>query len=68
MYRLITIASLAVGAIMLALIAIAPQKFIKKSILEDKSKLKVVRIFCALIVVVSVVVIMIVLNNPYLFS
>lgn len=68
MYRMITITSLAVGAIMLALIAIAPQKFVKKSILEDKSKLMVVRISFTLTAVVSVVVIMIILNSPYLFT
>lgn len=67
MYRMITITSLAVGAIMLALIAIVPQKFVKKTILENRLKLMVVRISSALAAVVGVVVILIILNNPYLF-
>lgn len=66
MYRQITLVSLAVGAIALALIAIAPQKFVKKSILENKTKLTVVRISFAFAAVVGIMVILMILKNPEL--
>lgn len=66
MYRQITLVSLAVGAIALALIAIAPQKFVKKSILENKTKLTVVRISFAFVAVVGIMVILMILKNPEL--
>ncbi|MDE5818133.1 MAG: hypothetical protein K2I07_02280 [Lachnospiraceae bacterium] len=64
MYRQITLVSLTVGAIALALIAIAPQKFVKKSILENKTKLTVVRIFSAFAAVAGIAVILMILNSP----
>lgn len=67
MYRQITLVSVAVGAIVLALIAIAPQKFVKKSILENKTKLTVVRISFAFGAVVGIMVILMILKNPELF-
>lgn len=66
MYRQITLVSLAVGAIALALIAIAPQKFVKKSILENKTKLTVVRISFVFVAVVGIMVILMILKNPEL--
>lgn len=68
MYKWMTIASLSVGAIMCALIAIAPKHIVKKSLLEAKSKLMVLRISAALIAIMAIAVIVVILNNPDLFS
>ncbi len=57
MYELIEIAALAVIAVMGVLAAIIPQKIVKKSIAENPSRLKAVRILGALLAVGCVVVI-----------
>lgn len=67
MYRGITIAALCVAAVMFVLMAIIPQKFVKKSILENKPKLIALRIFAALVAVIAVVMIIVIMNSPYLF-